>query len=97
MRFHTEINTLSSHLTTLILKKFQKGGWHNYVRANKGKDNFWVFIYLARCGVIGYFTRLAREGNREAKKTWGPNSLGGPKILLKRLVMGATVKRVMGV
>ena len=30
------------------------------------------------------------------QNTWGPDWLRGPEILVKRLVMGATVKRVGG-
>ena len=48
-------------------------------------------------GLLGTSQGWQERGTGRQKKTWGPNSLGGPKILLKRLVMGATVKRVMGV
>ena len=39
------------------------------------------------------------QGRREeggGQNTWGPDRLGGAEILIKRLVMGATAKRVGG-
>ena len=44
------------------------------------------------------YTQGRRDGwgGQEGQNTWGPDWLGGPKILVKRLVIGATVKRVGG-
>ena len=38
----------------------------------------------------------AGMGAEGGQNTWGPNWLEGPEILVKPLVMGATVKRVGG-
>ena len=35
-------------------------------------------------------------GQGGGQNTWGPDWLGEPKILVKRLVMGVTVKKVGG-
>ena len=35
-----------------------------------------------------------RGGQGGGQNTWGPDWLGGPEILVKRLVMGATFKMV---
>ena len=36
------------------------------------------------------------RGGRGGANTWGADWLGGPEIVIKHLVMGATVKRVGG-
>ena len=50
------------------------------------------------CDLFAYtnYTQGRREegGGQEGQNTWGPDWLGGPEILVKHLVIGATVKRV---
>ena len=49
-------------------------------------------------GEWGYWVlhKAGKRGEQGGKKNLGPELVRGPKISLKRLVMGATVKRVGG-
>ena len=57
-------------------------------KINKSVVNVVFLMFLAKAG--------EREGGRGGQNTWGPDWSGGLEILIKHLVMGATVKRVGG-